>query len=356
MNSSHLESARVPSICYWEITRACNHRCIHCINSAGRRKDDELTTAEALALCDEMAELGVENINLTGGEPLLRNDWPEISRRLSELGVEVVIVTNGLLVDGELIDRMIDCGVNAVAVSLDGDQETHNAVRRLRCKSSISSFDAALRAVELAAASSMRAAVITQVHRGNIQTLQWIHDRLAPIALDAWQIQAAIPFGRLLEISHQYLLQPDDLPALIERIVQFVDRGQLPVQVADNIGYYSRHEPKLRITDNGRPSFWRGCQAGISVVAVDPIGNVKGCPSQPEEFSVENVRQRSLADIWSDPSNFPYNTQWDEGLLEGDCAVCSFKKICRAGCKSMAFSTTGTIYDNPFCVQRTTAR
>ncbi len=356
MNAPHIVPARVPSICYWEITRACNHRCIHCINSAGKKKEAELTAAKALALCDEMAELGVENINLTGGEPLLRDDWSEIARRLSALGVEVVIVTNGLLVDEELVERMIECGVSAVAVSLDGDAQTHNAVRRLRSKSPITSFDAAIRAVELAAASSMRAAVITQVHRGNMQTLQWIHERLVPLKLDAWQIQAAIPFGRLLEISHQYLLQPDDLPALIEQLADFIDRGQLPIQVADNIGYYCRHEPKLRITDSGRPSFWRGCQAGISVVAIDPTGNVKGCPSQPEEFAAQNVRRSSLADIWSDPSNFPYNTQWDENLLEGECAVCSFKRICRAGCKSMAFSTTGTIYDNPFCVQRSANR
>ena len=43
---------------------------------------------------------------------------------------------------------------------------------------------------------------------------------------------------------------------------------------------------------------------------------------------------------------------WNEELLEGECAACTFRKVCRAGCTSMAYAVTGTIYDNPYCLQR----
>ncbi len=65
-----------PSAVVWEITFACNMRCIHCGTSAGKRRPDELTTEEALNLIDELAELGSEAITISGGEPLLRDDWP----------------------------------------------------------------------------------------------------------------------------------------------------------------------------------------------------------------------------------------------------------------------------------------
>jgi len=67
---------------------------------------------------------------------------------------------------------------------------------------------------------------------------------------------------------------------------------------------------------------------------------------------VGNVRREPFAEIWNDADRFSYNTKWREELLEGRCAQCAFRRLCRAGCRTMAFAVTGTIYDNPFCIQR----
>jgi radical SAM protein with 4Fe4S-binding SPASM domain len=90
----------------------------------------------------------------------------------------------------------------------------------------------------------------------------------------------------------------------------------------------------------------------VRVVAFCANGDVKGCPSHPREFVVGNIRETPLAEIWGDPTRFAYNTAFDEKRLEGGCARCPFGRICRAGCTSMAYAVTGTIYDNPFCIQR----
>ena len=93
---------RVPATCFWEITDACNLRCVHCEQNAGTKDPEELGTDEALHLADELAAAGCHCVNLTGGEPLLRRDWPQLARRLADRGVVVVVITNGVPVDDDI--------------------------------------------------------------------------------------------------------------------------------------------------------------------------------------------------------------------------------------------------------------
>jgi MoaA/NifB/PqqE/SkfB family radical SAM enzyme len=67
---------RVPVTCFWEITEACNLRCIHCEADAGHAAADELGADAALRVARELTEARVEAVCLTGGEPLVRPDWP----------------------------------------------------------------------------------------------------------------------------------------------------------------------------------------------------------------------------------------------------------------------------------------
>ena len=59
-----------------EITRKCNANCIHCIVNAGCEKQDELTNSEIITLLEDFGDLGCKNVVITGGEPLLRKEWP----------------------------------------------------------------------------------------------------------------------------------------------------------------------------------------------------------------------------------------------------------------------------------------
>ena len=95
--------------------------------------------------------------------------------------------------------------------------------------------------------------------------------------------------------------------------------------------------------------------AGCRLVTISADGEVRGCPSHPKSFGVGSVRKEPFAEIWQEAERFSYNTQWDESSLRGACAECAYSRICRAGCTSMAYAITATIYDNPFCAQRADA-
>ena len=81
----------------WEFTLKCNLNCMHCGSSAGDARADELSTEEALTLCDDLKEAGCLGVALMGGEPFLRQDFPAVASRIKELGMELSVITNGTL-------------------------------------------------------------------------------------------------------------------------------------------------------------------------------------------------------------------------------------------------------------------
>jgi radical SAM protein with 4Fe4S-binding SPASM domain len=342
---------RVPRSCFWEITQACNLRCIHCESSSGDAAEDELDTAEALALAEALAEIGCHEVTLTGGEPLVRADWAVIAQRLVQLGISVVVISNGLRLGTQVVDRLVSLGVKGVSLSLDGDRTVHDRIR-VPARGSASAYDAVMAALRRVVASPLKTAVITQVHRGNIDDLARMYEELVGLGVELWQVQICMPLGRLLKYREQYLIEPEQISYLQEQLAGFVRDGRLRIAVADNIGYYGRHEPLLRGSIMGVESFWAGCIAGCQVIAICANGDVKGCPSHPREFVVGSVRQTPLGTIWREAERFAYNTRWNGQLLEGFCKTCPYRWLCRAGCTTMAYAATGTIYDNPYCLQR----
>jgi MoaA/NifB/PqqE/SkfB family radical SAM enzyme len=91
----------------WEITMGCNMRCKHCGSSCEETFPDELTTEEALNLCDDLGKLGFKHITLSGGEPTIRKDWNLIAERLNKNGIIPNLITNGWLIDENIIEKAI---------------------------------------------------------------------------------------------------------------------------------------------------------------------------------------------------------------------------------------------------------
>jgi radical SAM protein with 4Fe4S-binding SPASM domain len=290
-------------------------------------------------------------VSLTGGEPLLRGDWPEIARGFARLGIQVKVVTNGVLLTDGVIELMAGAGVAGVAVSLDGTREVHDAIRVPAGRMG-SRHEKALDALARLAASPLRSAAITQLCAWNEGELETLYEVLAGLGVEAWQVQLAYPLGRLLDLREDYLLDPALLPALEKRLAALIEDGRVAVVTADNIGYYGRNEPLLRLAPGGMRSFFTGCMAGCLGVSIMSNGDVKGCPTHPDVFVVGNVLEETFAEIWQDAARFSYNTGFREELLEGECAACPFRRVCRAGCTTMAWAVTGSIYDNPYCLRR----
>ena len=118
---------------------------------------------------------------------------------------------------------------------------------------------------------------------------------------------------------------------------------------ADSIGYFDKNESYIR----GRRfviNCWGGCQAGLTGIALDSVGNVKGCGALYSDIFIEgNVRERSLKEIWNDTNCFSYNRNFNVSMLTGECKDCTVGEVCRGGCRASNYFGTGSLYENMFC-------
>ncbi|HXF63788.1 MAG TPA: radical SAM protein, partial [Caldilineaceae bacterium] len=121
-----------PRLIFWETTAGCNLACIHCrrITVADHLIPQDLTTAEAFSLVEQIAAFARPILVLSGGEPLFRADIFDIARHAADLGLIVALATNGTLITAEIARRIQASGVRRVSISFDGaDAATHDLFR-----------------------------------------------------------------------------------------------------------------------------------------------------------------------------------------------------------------------------------
>ena len=338
-----------PRTSVWEITLKCNLNCLHCGSRAGHARGDELTTEEALDVADQLADLGLNLVTLSGGEPLVRQDWPEIAARLTEKGTSVNLISNATLVDKEVVAKGKAAGLKNFLFSMDGIGPAHDRIRNRD-----GAWDALQRAVRICREQGMAFAPVTHINQLNRNDLERMYELCREWGAFAWQIQPGIPMGNFLD-NAELMLEPKDLLDVYPRVAALFDRaaadGDVELYAADGIGYYGGMEQSVR--GNSPVGSWYGCSAGCQVIGVEANGNIKPCLSmQSDEFVVGNVREKSLREIWEDDESFAFNRKFEPSMLEGFCATCRYGDICRAGCRFQAFSSSGSMFDNPYCYYR----
>lgn len=332
----------------WELTLRCDLGCGHCGSRAGKARPDELSTAEALDAARQMAELGVQEVTLIGGEAYLREDWDQIARRLVELGVTVSITTGGRGFSPERARRAKAAGVTSVSVSLDGLEAAHDLQRGVE-----GSFRSALASFDALRAAGLHVSVNTQINRLSVPDLDPLLDLIAARGAFAWQVQLTVPMGRAAD-RPDWLLQPYELLTVIPKLAELKRRGApLGVRLwpGNNIGYFGPHEQELRGGAAGQ-GHTRGCSAGRLSLGLEADGAVKGCPSLPTAaYTGGNLRERPLAALWEEAPELRF-TRDRTVELWGRCARCYYADVCRAGCTWTSHVALGRPGNNPWCHHR----
>jgi radical SAM protein with 4Fe4S-binding SPASM domain len=329
-----------PFIIGWELTLTCNLRCTHCGSSAGKPRHDELTTAEALALCEQFPALLVQEVDFTGGEPLLRPDWPLIAERLIALGVPTNVLTNGMAVGVDTVAQMKDVGISGVGISLDGLESTHDHIRSRK-----GSFTAVLHSIAAMQSAGLPFNVITTVNALNLGELPRMLALLRSLGVACWRLQPLIHMGRVR--SHAELHIEGSAMSSIGQFVREAKRSSngadLQIICSDGLEYVEEEE-------SDRP--WRGCSAGIVSCGITSDGKVKGCLSMPDELIEGDLRQNTLWQIWFDPKTFSYTRRFTASQLGANCRTCEKGIECQGGCTSSSYCGTGQFHNDALCYYR----
>ncbi len=311
----------------WELTYGCNLACIHCLSSSGRRDPGELSTAEAMAVVDEMRDLQVFYVNIGGGEPTIRPDFYELVDYAVSQGVGVKFSTNGTTIDAARAARLAGSDYVDVQISIDGaDEATNDAVR------GVGSFRAAIGAMEHLAAAGFGAFKISVVvTRHNVGQL----DRFAALA-DGYGAQLRLtrlrPSGRGADTWNELHPTSEQQVQLYRWLVERPD-----VLTGDSFFHLSalgESLPGLNL-----------CGAGRVVCLIDPVGDVYACPFVLHpEFRAGSVRDEGgFSRVWRHSELF---ADLRRPSSPGACASCGSYDACQGGCMAAKFFT-GLPLDGP---------
>jgi len=343
-----LDAQARPILAVWEITLACDLACGHCGSRAGKARPDELTTPEALDLIDQLAELGVVEVVLIGGESYLRADWCELIAHIARRGMEPLLTTGGRGMTIERARAAAAAGLVSASVSLDGLEATHDAQRGVR-----GSFASAREAIANLRAAGVPVSANTQINRLSRSELPALLELLIAEQVHSWQIQLTVAMGRAAD-HPDWLLQPYDLLELFPMIAALAARcreADVLLWPGNNVGYFGPYESLLRGTlPTGHHV---GCGAGVWGIGIEADGTIKGCPSMATAtWGSGNVRDARLVDIWQRAAPMRFNRGRGVESLWGYCASCYYADTCKGGCTWTSEALLGKPGNNPMCHHR----
>lgn len=304
------------SYIFWECTLRCNLNCLHCGSDCSKNASvKDMPLADFLGAIDQLKGLvdpAKTIVVLTGGEALLRNDLAEIGRSLYQRGFPWGMVTNGMLLSDSKFRLLIESGLRAVTVSLDGMEASHNWLR-----GNPKSFEKAIAAISmLPQFSDLKYDVVTCVNRKNFAELSQLRELLIGMGIAEWRVFTIFPVGRAKK-NEQLQLSTSEFKSLFEFIKETRKAGKIKLNYGCE-GFLGNYEGEVR--DN-----FFFCRAGITIGSVLADGSISACPSLRGNFIQGNIYRDNFAEVWNNRFQKYRDRSW---ARTGLCAECDSFRYC----------------------------
>jgi radical SAM protein with 4Fe4S-binding SPASM domain len=286
-----------------------------------------------------MKTLGTEMLILTGGEPLLRKDIYDIAQCASSQGLWVVMGTNGVLITDQVAQKMVECGVRGVGISLDSlGPEKHNNFR-----GGPLAWEHSVRALEICRAHGLQVLVQTTVMDMNYDEIPQMIEFARDKGAWSFNLYFLVQTGRGQKLND---LTPERTESMLSTLVETQDHYRPMLVRSKCAPHFKRiaYEKGVGGLESG------GCMAGIQYCRITPEGDVTPCPYM--ELAAGNVRSQSFGDIWE---TSPILLQLrDPNRLKGRCGTCEFNRLC-GGCRCRAYAAYGDVLqEDPACTYQPT--
>ena len=333
---------------HWEITGHCNFRCRHCYMSAPGNHLPHLSSASVFHIIDELASCGVFNVALTGGEPLVRSDFPQIVEALSEKGINIDhILSNGALIDEKLLDLLERCGQHPVLyLSYDGTDGWHDWMRGVS-----GAGDMAERAIKLWRSRGLEVWVHASVHKGNIGTIRDIVNHMAKLDVTKLRFAPVKNEGEwLLHSDGNELSYSAFFEAVLSYLPFYFEDGMPIHLILADIVELDPDAPDIYILSmlwDHMKSFdgmFLGCRSGM--IEITCSGKVRLCGELGDDYlempplacDDPDIRTASLSEILGGPVYRRTMALTCHSYLDkhSPCSSCERFSYCHGGCRGHA--------------------
>lgn len=341
----------------WNMTRACNLKCVHCYAHATEgSSSDELTTDEGKRLIDDLAAFGAPVMLFSGGEPLVRKDLPELAAYAVDKGMRAVISTNGTLISREMARTLKQIGLSYVGISLDGLEPVNDRFRGVK-----GAFAKAMQGIRNCQEAGIKVGLRFTMNKRNVQEIPGIFDLLEEMEIPRVCFYHLVYAGRGSALMEEDLTLTETratLDLIAERTQQLHARGKAKeVLTVDNHadGPYLylkllRENPQraaevlelLKMNEGNSSGRGIGCVSWDGEVYADQFWR---------HHSFGNVRQRPFSKIWTDPED-PLLLQLKDKkqYVQGRCATCKWLEVCGGNFRVRAEAVSGNVWaPDPAC-------
>lgn len=340
----------------WNLLRRCNLTCKHCYaTSADSVFRDELDTAAALAVIDDLHEAGVKVLILSGGEPLLRDDLFQLSAYARARGFFVALSTNGTLISESNIEQIAAANFDYVGVSIDGLEETHDAFRQL-----VGSYASSMHGIALCRQRGIRVGLRTTLTQENHAQLPQLLDLMREYDVQKFYLSHLNYSGRgkrSRQLDAHQQMSRDAMTLIFERAWADIQAGSLSDFVSGNndadaillLQWVHRHLPEHYPQLEHMLHAWGGNASGSGIANIDNTGEV-----HPDTYwwqhSVGNVRKTPFRTLWLDePDPLLQQLRQHPRAIGGRCSQCRWLDICNGNTRTRAWAEGDLWGQDPGC-------
>ena len=341
----------------WNITRSCNLKCIHCYSSSRNiRYSNELTTDEGKKLISDLASFGSPVLLFSGGEPIVREDLPELAEFAVNKGMRVVISTNGTLLTRKVAYNFRKIGVSYVGVSIDGMQKTHDSFRGVK-----GAFDMTMNGIRICRDEGIKVGMRVTMNRKNLSDIPALFELIEKENIPRACFYHLVYSGRGSRLVNEDLSQNEKrlvLDLIVDKTMDLFQRGK-PKEILSVDNHADGPYVYMRLLKDN-PELAREAMSLLMVNEGNSSGSGIGCVSWDGEvhadqfwrdISFGNVRKRPFSEIWMDTSNeLMFKLKEKKRYVKGRCAVCRWLDICGGNFRARAEAATGDIWaPDPAC-------
>ncbi|MDH3879633.1 MAG: radical SAM protein, partial [Desulfobacterales bacterium] len=274
----------------WHLTEKCNLTCTHCYQNG--QGSDELTSGEIQSVIKEISST-IHNwqetydldfspsVNLTGGEPLLRTDLYDVITSFKNIGFDIYLLTNGILIDNHTAHELSDLDVKGVQVSIDGPEDIHDSIRGKN------SFKHSVRGVKLLKNAGLDVTLNATVSEINAHYLAETVSLASDLGVNRLGFSRLVPSGRGTSLLKE-MMKSSEVERLYKKIFALKLDNGLEIVTGDPVASQFRNSTDNK--DCGEIALG-GCAAGISGLTIMPDGTVVPCRRLP--VPIGNVRKDS---------------------------------------------------------------
>jgi len=326
-----------PSTVLWDLTAKCNLYCRHCVVSASHSNQNELSLDKCHSLTEELAAFGVQQLILSGGEPLMRRDFFQIAEHVARLGLSLQVATNATLITKKAAQRLAAIGADA-QVSLDGaTTAVHDD-----CRQQIGAWKSAVKGIRHLVKAKVQVIVAATITKVNIDQIPALYNLAADLGANTFRILPFVPFGR--GGAHRNLeVSPQEMQKTTAYLRKRRNEDRLPVAPMEFECTFADSPPK---TVDHQPHI--GCDGAVTFCTIAFNGDVLPC-NFFAGVETGNVKEHSFAWIWENSRFLNYFRSLTVSDIGGACQSCVWLPACRGSCIAASFAHKKIFKGNPHC-------